>query len=76
MLMASNIEQKTNSFFDYCPHPSPHTRTRARSQWRQCLRLLHSFALREKPVNVAMERQFVLTLIRLLFWEQAEAGLR
>ena len=29
------------------------------SQWRQRLRLLHSLALRERHVNVAMERQFV-----------------
>ena len=46
MLMTSNIEQLTNSFWVYCPPPSTHTRTRARSQWRQRLRLLHSLALR------------------------------
>ena len=54
---------------------SPPHRTHARSQWRQRLRLLHSLALRERHVNVSMERQFVLTLIRLLFQEQADLGL-
>ena len=61
MLMTSNIEQTTSSFLDYCPPPpppSPHTRTRKRSQWRQRLRLLHTLALRERHVNVAMERPF------------------
>ena len=49
MLMTSNIEQLTNSFWVYCPPPHPlnaHTHARARSQWRQRLRLLHSPALR------------------------------
>ena len=50
MLMTSNIEQTTNSFLDYCPPPPPpphRTHARARSQWRQRLRLLYSLALRE-----------------------------
>ena len=65
MLMTSDIEQLPNSFLDYCPPPPPppppaqRTHAHARSQWRQCLRLLHSLALRERHVNVAMERQFV-----------------
>ena len=56
MLMTSNKQQTL--FWIIAPPPSPHTRTRARSQWRQRLSLLHSLALREGHVNVAIKRQF------------------
>ena len=69
--MTSNIEQTTNSFLDYPPPLTTHARAHSGDN-------VWDFALRERHVhvNVAMEMQFVQTLIRLLFREQAEAGLR